>query len=333
MLPIEFLKYPDEELPPAYVDFLANKTGPVFSWLGEKTRRFSRLAGQGCLLGLDAVFFAGKMWSGVPAILTKTALTLLSGVGFISMPYTLDFMVKSCKDAIFGYRGGNYTVMLIAAAKVAELVSTVGLIVSSFAASVEGMRNETSIQDSLYKMMTPLGEATLALGIGLTVVYMYMNHRALKILEAGDLTDHRSLIDSLTGQSDADASAAVIRLSMDKDTLEHLLQLSKGLPQGDLNAKEELVKILEKNIKTQQVINLGGQCVLFIIGDILLAVEKWYTPNSLVSASINLGMASIYTAKILVENLREVDQRHQISMVIVDANSDQFAQQSDPESL
>jgi len=275
------------------------------NWSLEKTRRFSRLAGQGLILALDTIFLAGKITQKVPEVVTKATLVALSGVGFVSLPYTLDLVRKTIHDALFGYRADNRLVMLLATAKVIELVSNLGLLALGAVASVEGLKGNNQTQTNIYDVMIPWGEATIGLSISMMLAYMLMNYKALK-----ELTEERTA-ELISGFQDENGNlASLVRFSMDKDTLEHFLNKLAEIPEEE---HQELVKVLIENIEVQQRINTGGQLVLVVGGYILMGVEKYYTPNSIESAGINVGVAGAYALKVLVETLQEVWQRHRIS--------------------
>src|SRR5262249_28220505 len=106
-------------------DSIASK----FKWLSEAchpvthlVRCYSRPVGQVALLGLDIIFFAGKVSKEIPEKLTRGSLVLLSGAGLLFFPYNIDYIVKSCYDTAFGIKSSNLFVLFSACAKTVELV-------------------------------------------------------------------------------------------------------------------------------------------------------------------------------------------------------------------
>lgn len=300
-----------------------------FTWMGQKCRRFTRLASQGLLLALDGLFFAGKVTDSIPKAITNASLILLSCIPFISMPYSIDYIRKSVKDATFGYRSDNKAVFIIAAAKAIELISTIGLATGGIAGSIEGMAGYDQAQALTYRWMTPWGIATIALSMGTTLAYMYMNHQALKLLTSEGIEQYAYPVIAAFHEESGDIPqevnpgvipnkflASQIRLCMDKDTLEELLENLKKIPAEDSETRKRLMQIVEDNIQTQQKINLGGQLILFLVGDVLMVVQKYFTPNSLVSASISFGMGGLYTIKIGAETFKEIWQRKRITHAV-----------------
>lgn len=303
----------------------------TFGWLGQKCVRFSRLTGQCLLFSLNATRFAGMICKKIPAIVTNSALTALNGVGFVFVPYNVDLVVKLFKDAYHGRESGYYTVTVLASLKGLEVLSNLGLVMAGFGASIEGLNGNDEEQKTIYRWMTPIGEASLVLGMGLTAAYMVMNHIALRRLKEVLATGQAPQVikgfltsQNLSPETEEQNSliinpdkpmASLLRFCLDKDTLNQFLKEIVRVDVEDVECQESMLEVVRSNIETQQRINLGGQVVLIIIGDVLLAVEKYYTPTSFVSASINLGVSGAYTLKIIVETLREVGQRSSMTRI------------------
>ena len=115
---------------------------------------------------------------------------------------------------------------------------------------------------------------------------------------------------------------ANLRFCMDKDTLWHLIDKLEKIPDEDEEKLYAALKILKQNIETQYKVTLGGRLALVVIGDVLQVVEKIYTPDSLVSATINLTVSVGYAGKIVVEKGLEYCQRKQMDETL-ETDSDQ----------
>lgn len=293
-------------------------------WLGIKCRRFTPLIQQAGILGLDAVFFAGKVSSKVSNTVTQSALTALNFMGFVSLPYVGHLILKTARDIRLGYKTENHTVVWMASLKLIELVNNLALLTFSFTAATKGMLGDEDTQNKMYVWMQPWGYAGISLSFLNYLTYLYRDTktlnsiRAIRLLAEDEQSSYCVQIINTIAEIKIENSqqaylAAQIRFCMDKDTLGHLLTKVKLLKGENSRTKKEWVGVIQQNIETQLKVNLGPGLGLFIFGEGLLVVEKYYTPNSLVSASINLGAASAYTIKILIENLREVSQRHSIN--------------------
>ncbi len=305
-----------------------SESSSFFTSVAEKCKRYSLLAGQVCILALDILFFIGKVSDNLPKAITRGSLLALSSVGLISLPYTIDFILKTKKAAEFAFEAKNYVVMGISSLRVIELISNVGLLAASFFASLVGFLGDESLQMSIYYIAAPWGYATLVLSIFLLISYLYLDYVAINELK-GDQFNVKA--DGIVGGLIAKKKqwrnipanpylAAHIRACMDKDTFSLFKKQLKKLDEDDVAKRREIVKIAYENIVTQQQINLGGQVALNFLGYTLSGVQKYYTPNSIVSASINLVMASLYSIKLGVETVREIYQRLKIEVVATNSN-------------
>jgi len=326
-----------------------------FGWCGKKCRRFSLLAAQVAIFALDIFFFAGKMTNKIPSSFTSTSLVILSGTGFIAFPYHFHFIRKLLRDAIFAFHSGNKLIILISVSKIIELASNIGLTTSSFVAAVAGQQENDKMQTSIYMSTMEYGIAILILGQLMNLIYMAMDRQLLRMLTPETINTHsndikRALVEEIGSsppieQVDlqepllevsqvplvAKQLAARIRCSMDKDTLEDFLDRLKKLYRNNIqeldperqdmgDLQKELFGKLKENIQTQLGINLGWKLFLNICGDIAMGVEKYYTPNSLTAASINLTSDLLYTLQISVENRREARQRSHLSRIMNSMN-------------
>ncbi len=273
-------------------------------WMWEKCRRFSFLGMQLGVLSLDAIFFAGKISSKIPEYITRASLTSLSVVGSLSLPTVVDLLYKTIRDALCGYNSKNTAVMIIAACKVIEIAGNLGLFAGGFAASIMGLFGAEALQGATYKTMMPISEVGIALSLALIAAYYVMNKRAKSLISVEILDELKECHDN--------PAAANLRLCMDKDTLGHLIKNLILIPEDE---RGELLQVIEENIQTQIDYAQKAQLVLTLLNYLLLAIQRYFTINSVQGAAINLGAESLYCIKLLVELLKEVNQRHQITQI------------------
>lgn len=266
------------------------------------TRRYSGMVSQALLLGLDTTFFVSKV--AYESTVSKESLVALSALGFIGLPYTVDLIRKTACDAHFGYKASNRIVAILAALRVIELMSNLGLMFCNFAAAVEGVQNEDEAQANIYKSITSFGEAIIVLGMGLNLAFMYVNYRTNKVLTK---TDPQLVLEALESPNIEIYNAASLRFCMDKDTLGVLLTKIK------VKEYEGLMNIVLANLKTEQKVHLAAKFGFSLLGDGMMAVEKYYTPNSVVSASLNLTAAVAFTVVSLIRYRLEYRQRSKIN--------------------
>lgn len=254
----------------------------------QATLRYSRLAGQVTLWSLNATFFFSKVF---PApTLAQNSLFLMNVAGLLSLPYTCDFAVKTYRDILFSWEAGNLTTTFTAVLKGLEILSNTGLQLTALAASFEQ-------QSSLYSILIPWGETTLAFSVVLTAWYLHQNRKALHAENA----DPISILNSLQQKIPPTAFSALLHLLMDKDTL---AEVKKNNPHPELYDE-----VIVKNLKTQYEIKGKGQMGLFILGYALRFLERFYPLNSTENATIGLGASTVWTGVTSVETYQEFKQR------------------------
>lgn len=309
------------------MNFISPCLTTPFTITSQLSRRYSRVAGQTLIVGVNAVFFAGKLTpQAVPSFVTRTALLSLNGISLVFIPYTADLFLKVMSDAYQGKKMGAYGVALLTSFKALELFSSLGLIVAGFIAAAAGWAQRNEIQKDIYKGMVPIGELALILGIILNIAYIFLNRATLKKMEVllkpqseeiemESLTLSQSPLQEFYAQGLLNSPfGCQIKACMDKDTFYQLYAQMEALSLDDLLALKEVLEVIKKNIETQQI-NFGGQLALILLAEPLMALEK-YKPNSLLSASINLTVSSAYLLKYLIETLREIWQRQRLTDII-----------------
>lgn len=289
-----------------------------FSWANVKVRRFSQCLGQAFLYATNVAFFAGHVSNKVPKSVTKTSLLILSGIGFVPLPFTTHLLIKTGKDSLFAIKNKNLLVLFLSALRIMETVSNLALMSTSFAASILGMQGKEKQQADLYQNMIVWGETTIGVSIFLTVADMGVDFLVLRMLKKDPPQPGiHYTVDALGGcvvEAPTGYIASMIRFSMDKDTLDKLLNTIKT----ELNEEKriELFNTVRSNIQLQQNVDLGGNLFITILNYVLMAIERKYTPNSLVSASLTLGTSTVASLRIAVETIREVKQRNRMEKII-----------------
>lgn len=276
----------------------------------QKTKRYSRLVGQTILFALTTIFLFGQLYKNFPKEITKNVLVLLSAAGFIFMPYVVDLIAKTSVDAHLSYRTGQHLLTSLSVGHTIEMTSSTALAVASLSASCFGAAGKSDTQMSIYRYMTPFGEVNVILGVVVTLAYFVVNYLFIKNVDRERKLEIAQALETLRNSEMITpdvVSALQVRFCMDKDTLEKLLCLLDKI--RDLDVREKLISIAFNNIDTQLKWALGGQLFLTLAGYGCLAIEKYATPNSVISAGINFTMSLAYLVKMYVETFREVDQR------------------------
>lgn len=292
MLSVSASFFPIPQIP---WDDVRKKSSEAIAWIGDKSRRYSHLVSQTITLALDIIFFVGKLSNRVPRVVTNGAFTCLNFMSVIALPYIVDLIKKSAIDVSLCYRSRNDVICALTALRTAKLMSDAGLILAGFAAAVVGMKGNEKGQQAIYKVTNPWGKITMAVSIALTVYYLFLSRSVLNKLRE---TSAEAIITAFEDIENPDSLMVQSHVCMDKDALADFFTRLKN----DSNCKEELKELLVKSIEKYHRIKLGGDIFLKVLGYIFLSIQKFYPPNSLVSASINLGFGTAYTVKRFVES-------------------------------
>lgn len=276
--------------------------GRIWKWLKSAfrvSRRYSVVASEVALLALNTILLVAKADKDAPVMLGEVTLALLSTVGVLSLHYYIDVVWKSSQDMVFAARHKNIPIMLLAGAKTVQVANNVALTAGNFVAAMQGVTGHVAAQSLTYRRMIVWGEVSLATGLGVTLLSLLTTWIAKRKVAQGEIErDPRAV--------------AFVRYAMDKDTLWHLIDKLKRMDPNNVEELGPLIKIIQNNIDTQIKVTTGGQIVLILAGDVLQAIEKAYTPNSLVSAIINCGVSLAYAAKFSIEKCIEHSQRKKI---------------------
>lgn len=270
------------------------------------SRRYSIVATQVGILALDTVFLISKAEEDSPEKMGEIALILLSSMGILSLHYTADWIWKSVQDAKFALKMANKEIACLSTFKVVQNTSDGALVLGNFYAAMQGVTGHPDEQTAAYQNMILWGEISLASGLGLVLLSLYATYRTNK---------------QLNEEVDDPKTAANIRFCMDKDTLWHLIQKLQNLKEEEQQELENILEIVKKNIDTQLKVTMGGQLVLVVAGYVLQAIEKAYTPNSLVSAAIGFSVATAYAIRMCAEKAIEYVQRGKLDALADNSNS------------
>jgi hypothetical protein len=289
--------------------------------IGDKVRKFSSAASQACILALDGIYFAGMITKWIPEKVTQSSLLILSGIGFTALPYNGDLIYKTFKDARFAYSMKNNWVAGVAMVRTGELLSNLGLLTSGFGAALVGFLGRQTIQNAIYRGMIPWSEVTLAVSFILTIVYIAMNQVAINQAEVLTPEALHEVLRLLTSQEHESATAnpnlqrlaALVRASMDKDTLRKLVEDYQPT-QEEAEKLALLGETILANMRTQRTYASAGNLAFMVAGYGLRALGSLY-PNTAVSAATNLTAGLAYTSKMIVELYLEARQRARIGQI------------------
>lgn len=261
-------------------------SSPFNPW--QVVKRYSIITSSVSIVALDALLFASKVIPSMPLGYSRFALLGLSFAGLQAIPYWLHFIEKLLGDTAFALRERQFKLAILVSLKALMVFTNMGLILASAWAAWCGEKGDLTRQTELYHQMTPVGLASLALGLFLLFSYLALNIQALD--EADTLEPYH-----LT---------ALQRAVIDKDTLEVML---KHPDPGAL--RETVIDNLKTQLKYVQGADLGFQ----ILGFILQAFEKIATPDSAFTSGTNLLVSFGFFLKIAREKRQEYLQREAIA--------------------
>lgn len=281
----------------------------MFSYCYHIIPRVGLVCQQAAVLGLDTVFLLGKaLPKAIPASVTQGALFGLSCCSVIGFPYQVSLLRKTYHDFRHSISSTEKWVMLATAVKIAYVTSGLLLNSGNLVAATAGLFGEDAFQSTLYQIMIPFGEASIGVGVILMLSYLYFFRQVLKNSDAVAEALPFLARDNLDVEEPLNAQqlASEIRYCMDKDTLTDMID------HFDVVRAPGFAEQAIKNIQTQRNVALGGGVLLSMIGYGLMAVEKYYTPNSLQAAVINEAMALFHAINDSVRLGMEVCQRNRI---------------------
>jgi hypothetical protein len=259
------------------------------------SRRYSIVVTQISLFVLNIFFLIAKLNSGIPDLFSRVTLTLLSTIGILSLHYTIDLLYKSVQDFWFALECKSKKVACFSVARIANQANTIALVGLNFIASVFGLLGNKRMQSGMYHHMIVWGEVSLLAGLFLVIGNIFVVKRTLI---------------NLPQEQPWDPSLAPwIHLCMDKDTL---WTLKEALKDSSYNSLSQSKQIILSNLNTQLKITHGSRLALILIGDLLQAIEKIATPNSLTAAVINTTASFAWSFQIGYEKWQEIAQRRRL---------------------
>ncbi len=262
----------------------------------------------------NAVFLAGKLFSTVPELVTRTSFLLMNTVGLLYLDWQVSATVKSSKDCQLARRVCNWPLVGQTALCTLNGASDTLLIIGGFLASLASWAKYPSVRATLYTIMRPWGVTFIFVAAGLDVLY-YLTYRRVtqqleRVCQAPDSVLRAKCILHILKGGDGDSNdahlASLVRASMDKYTLEVLLS---RLDDKDTDSLLLLTQIKE-NIATQHIterITLG----LRAIGYVALGLNKAF-PDTLVQPITYFATSLLYAANRAYKKWQEARQRQAI---------------------
>lgn len=293
------------------------------------TKRYSDTVLKIAICVSDVSFLIGQLSGKPTARMTKNSLIALNVLGILSWIYNVDWIKKDCQDAKFGYRMNSPMATILASINVAQSVRDFFLTVIGTIASVESITGHEDVQLKIYKEMRFVGFGAIIMGIMVYAGYFFATYLTSQKCQKKTEEEIQQIFRALRGidkENDLfkglylweprlpwnptmEKLAAEIRLCMDKDTLDKFLELLKQLSPEKKEVSISLFQIMQDNLNTQLKTTLGAKLILMILGSIVLGVERYYTPNSVVSAGINTVLSSAWAFQSIKEKYNESEQR------------------------
>ena len=246
-------------------------------------KRYSIITSSIMVVALNALFLYSKLDSSAPLALSRWALLGLSFVGLQALPYWIHFAQKLYGDTKAAVIDCQLGLAFLTGLKGLYILSSIGLLVAGAWATYLGIHGDLQGQTDWYHAMVPVGLVSLGVNVVLLFAYMALNIKAISELE----------------QQDEFKWTPLIRSVVDKDTLEEVLKHESTMTK----------EIILSNLTTQLKYVQGADLCLQMLGSGLQGVEIWCTPDSIVTASINLGVSVLWLAKLGCEKSQEILQR------------------------
>ncbi|MDP1834905.1 MAG: hypothetical protein Q8K75_03155 [Chlamydiales bacterium] len=255
----------------------------------------------------NAVFLAGKLFTQVPSRVTRSAFVALNVVGFLYLDWQVSFTIKTARDSLLALKLKVWHIAILTAVCTVNAISDMALMTAGLAAALASWASRPEVATAIYTVTRPWGISFLFVAIAMDVSY-YALRRSVAC-ELKDLNSSRrfqNIFSALVGKARRsngdDVTAVKIRASMDKYTLETLLNKLQGRFDPTV-----LMKQVKENVNTQldaERNNLG----LRAIGYAGLFLCKAY-PDSLVQAITLFATSLLYTANNAYKKWHEARQR------------------------
>lgn len=268
----------------------------AYSWVKQKAVRYSIVVESVKLLAINTLLLTSLAIPSIPTIASRSIIGLLAYTGVESLPYWVDLFLKLKSDCEFAYKNDMKWLAFITGVKALVTLSNIGLTIGGFVAAIAGITGSLDLQKKMYKYMFPWATITLAASFVLLFAYVYLTREALKELKGCDELKFTPLL----------------RAALDKDTAREAEEMINAMTAEE---RVKLKKTLEENLETQLKFAQGADLVLQIIGYGIMAVQKFYTPTSLVTAITNEIYSAGWTFKLFIATTLEVLQRKKMNQV------------------
>lgn len=261
---------------------------PIVQWVQEKSVRYSDLVFNIKIVALNTLYLGGLLFKSIPRLIPNSTLVILSYTGVEWLPYPLHLLYKVSYDAWLAGQANMLFVAAVTALKAFVTFLDISLTISNFAAALTGLVGYAGLQAAMYSWMLPVSWASLVLGIVVRLAYIELKKRALK--EVSDSADFRM--------------TPLVRAALNKD--DNL----KGMERGDPTETRILVRnMLAERIAYDTTVDLGMNG----LGNVLLVVQKFFKPNSIVNASINEAYSIGWLGKLIYEKITQAEDRAKVS--------------------
>lgn len=261
---------------------------PAVQWVQEKSVRYSDLVFNIKIVALNTLYLGGLLFKNIPRLIPNSTLVILSYTGVEWLPYPLHMLYKVSHDALLA---GQAKMLFVAAATSLKALVTfldISLTLGNFAAALTGFVGYAGMQATMYSCMLPVSWASLVLGIVVRLAYIELKKRALK--EVNDSSEFQM--------------TPLVRAALNKD------DNFKGLGLGDKTETRVLIRnLLEERISYDTTVDLGMNG----LGNVLLVVQKFFKPNSIVNATINEAYSIGWLGKLIYEKITQAEDRAKVN--------------------
>lgn len=297
----------------------------------ELTRKYSTVVVGLTLFVANIIFLVAKIKDD-EATAAKLYL-LLNWIGVLYFPYQIHEAIKYGKDIGFAYRMDTHKFTALSALRAANTINNILLTGAGCAASVAQVLKHDGVMLRIFKLTIPWGEVGLICALAIRFFTAIADKTTLNRLEetyedeelnyvSELLLDHCYLDEPEEDThflSELQELAVRIRVCMDKDTLVTFLRTLEKFKDtenlGTDTRSQTIRKIFttaQKNIKVQIALTQGMKLAVSFINYGLLAASKAH-PNSITSASCDLGGQVLYTSDILIEKCLEAKNRRELN--------------------
>lgn len=275
-------------------------------------RRYSDTLQKSANLLFDVLFLTAKSSAKVSAQLGKISFIALNSLGVLASVYTVDQTRKYAEDAKIAWRSKHPTLFTLALSNVIQGFADLSMLGVGTAAALEGLLNQEDKQALLYQRTKYVSLALVITGFICNLVNFLVIRQTDQALQKLEDEQQIELIRELTHHQ-MSLEANQLRFTMDKDTLQKTLQTIRQTESDDLPAWQKIFEIARQNCHTQRTITFNSRIALMGVGLLLISAgKKWFSPNSLYAAIVNLSISGGWAVQSLREKWNEYQQRAQL---------------------